>query len=172
MPDIYQPENTDFTEAVDKRYVFKNAFDEGRVLPDSIVKLIGTGSYAPMSKLRDLQGHEDIAMAVGFAAINSDIYMSLSTPIGTRFMNPEFGSNLYSLLFEPYDKILMNAIKVTTIEALTKDVHKIQLIEVFVDSSEQEFNLLKISIHYQIISTPLVGNYVFPWVSAPEPIRS
>ena len=172
MADTYQPEITDFAEAVDKRYIYKNAFNEGQILPDNIIKLIGTGSYAPMNQLRDLAGHLDVAMAVGFASINSSIYMSLSTPIGTRFMNPEFGSNLYSLLFEPYDKILMNAIKVTTIEALTKDVHKIQLIEVTVDDSQREFNLLKISIHYQIISTPLVGNFIFPFVSVPEPTRS
>ena len=172
MADIYQPEITDFVEAIDKKYVFKNALNEGRVLPKAINDLIGYGSYSPMNKLRDMQGHEDIAMAVGMAKINSDIYMSLSTPLGTRFMNPEFGSNLYSLLFEPYDKILMSAIKVTTIEALTKDVHKIQLIEVVVDSSEQEFNLLKIGITYQIISTPLVGNFIFPFVTSPEPIRS
>jgi phage baseplate assembly protein W len=170
--DLYSPQVTDFTEALDKKYIFKNALTEGRLLPKEINELIGFGAYAPMNKLRDVAGHEDVAMAIGFAKVNSDIFMSLSTPLGTRFMNPEFGSNLFTLLFEPYDNILIDAIKINTIQALTKDVHKITLISVVVDSSQQEFNLLSIRISYQIINTPLVGNYVFPWVKSPEPIRS
>lgn len=169
--DIYQPQITDFTEAIDNKYIFKNAFNEGYKLPKEINDLIGYGSYAPMNKLRDIQGYEDIAMAVGFAKINSDIHMSLSTPIGTRFMNPDFGSNLYSLLFEPYDSILIEMLKLYTIEALTKDVHKIQVINIEVDESSKEYNLLNLKISYQIINTPLINNYVYPFVSSPEPIR-
>ena len=54
MADIYQPETTDFTTAVDYKYVFKNAFNEGVNLPKIINDLVGYGSYAPMNQLRDL----------------------------------------------------------------------------------------------------------------------
>ena len=154
--------------AIDQKYIYKDAFDEGRLLPDSIVKLIGMGAYAPMNKLRDILGHEDVAMAIGFAKINSDIFMSLSTPLGTRFMNPGFGSKLYSLLFEPYDQILLDSIRIYTIEALTKDVHKIKLINVTTDDTQKEYNLLYISVSYQVINTPTVNNFVYPFVTAPE----
>jgi uncharacterized protein len=159
---------SDIQIAIDQKYIFKDAFDDGRVLPNSINELIGFGAYAPMNKLRDLQGHEDIAMAVGFAKINSDIFMSLSTPLGTRFMNPGFGSKLYSLLFEPYDQILLDSIRMYTVEALVKDVHKIKLITVSTDDSQKEYNLLYVSISYQIINTPTVGNFTYPFVTSPE----
>ena len=170
--DIYTPDIIDFSEAIDYKYVFKNALNGGHKLPKAINDLIGYGSYFPANQLTDLAGHSDLAMAIGFAKINSDIAMSLGTPIGTRFMCPGFGSNLYSLLFEPYDKILMDAVKTMTIQALTKDVHKIQLITVTVDDSQQMYNLLLIKIAYQIINTPLKGNFVYPWANAPEPINS
>ena len=158
----------DITEALDKKYIYKDAFDEGKLLPKSINDLIGYGAYSPMNQLRDFAGHIDVAMAVGFAKINSDIFMSLSTPLGTRFMNPGFGSKLYSLLFEPYDQILLDSIRIYTIEALTKDVHKIKLINVTTDDTQKEYNLLYISVSYQVINTPTVNNFVYPFVTAPE----
>jgi len=168
MTDVFEQNITDITNAIDNKYVYLNAFNAGINLPKIINDYIGYGSCCPMNKLRDVQGHEDVAMAVGFGKINSDIYLSLSTPLGTRFMNPNFGSELYKLLFEPYDQILIDAVTITTKRALTKDVHSIQLVEVFVDDSQQLYNLLNISITYQIVNTPLSNNYVFPFVTSAE----
>ena len=159
--DAFQPNLSNVQQAIDYKYIFKDALNDGRILPQAINDLVGYGSYAPMNKLRDILGNEDIAMAIGFAKINSDIYMCLSTPIGRRFMNPGFGSKLFSLLFEPYDQILLDTLRMYTIEALEKDVHKIKLIKIVTDDSERENNLLKINISYQVINTPLSSNYVF-----------
>jgi hypothetical protein len=162
----------DIYEAADQKYLYKNAFDDGYSLPQLINDLIGYGSYVPLRKISDLAGNVDIAIAVGFAKINSDIYMSLSTPLGTRFMNPEFGSELHTLLFEPYDNFLLDSIETYTTKAIEKDVRKIKLTNLSVDSSEVNYNLLKVSIRYVILNSHTEGNYVYPFVISGEPIRT
>lgn len=163
---------TDIYESVSQKYLYKNAFNEGYVLPKPINDLIGYGAFAPLRQTNDLAGNIDIAMAVGFAKINSDIYMSLSTPTGTRFMNPEFGSELHTLLFEPYDDFLVSSIEQYTMQAVEKDVRKIKIRNIFIDRTEQDYNLLKIGIKYTVINSQVIGNYVYPFVTAGEPVRT
>jgi|WetSurSiteA1Bulk_404760.scaffolds.fasta_scaffold127186_1 uncharacterized protein len=159
-------------ESVSQKYLYLNVTDEGYKLPDSVNDLIGYGSYAPMRRIQDIAGNEDIARARGFAKINSDIHMSLSIPLGTRFMNPEFGSKLYSLLFEPYDDFLIDRLKMYTEEAVKKDVRKVTVKNILVDVSERDYNLLKVHLEYEIINTTISSNYVYPFVWSPEPIRA
>lgn len=162
----------DIYESTDQKYLYKNAFNEGYLLPPLVNSLIGMGSKAPLQQISDLAGNSDIAMAVGFAKINSDIYMCLSTPLGSRFMNPEFGSELYSLIFEPYDDFLLGTLNRYTVRAIEKDVRKIKLLNVLTDTSEASYNLLKIGLEYQIINSQVNGNFVFPFVIAGEQIRA
>lgn len=162
----------DIYESTSQKYLYKNAFNAGYVLPRQINDLVGYGAHAPLRQTSDLAGNIDIAMAVGFAKINSDIYMSLSTPLGARFMNPEFGSELHTLLFEPYDDFLITSIEQYTMKAIEKDVRKIKIKAIYTDKTEQDYNLLKIGISYAIINSQVVGNYVYPFVTAGEPIRS
>ena len=56
----------------------------------------------------------------GLERINQSINHILSTRIGTRFFLPEFGSKLYTLIFEPNDFILYDLIKRYVKEALEK----------------------------------------------------
>jgi phage baseplate assembly protein W len=168
----FQGRIKDLYEAVSQKYLYLNVFDEGYKLPDSMNDLIGYGSYAPMRRKVNINNEEDIARARGFAKINSDIYLSLTIPLGTRFMNPDFGSKLYSLLFEPYDDFLLDRIRMYTEDAVKKDVRKITVTNILIDTSERDYNVLKIHIEYVIINTTLSTNFVYPFVyTGPEPIR-
>jgi uncharacterized protein len=169
--DYRVPKLKDVSEAEDFKYLFKNAFDAGYRLPEQINEMIGFGAYVPVKQVKDFAGNADIGMAAGFAKINSDIHMCLSTPQGTRFMNPDFGSLLHSLLFEPYDDFLVMQLKYYTLEALQKDVRKIREIVVEVDATQKEYNLLELSIQYVISNTNMSGNYVYPYVHMGEPMR-
>jgi phage baseplate assembly protein W len=166
------PKLKDVAEAESSKYLFKNAFDAGYRLPEQINEIIGFGSYVPLRQVKDFAGNDDIGMAAGFAKINSDIYMSLSTPYGVRFMNPEFGSKLHSLLFEPYDDFLLLRLRLYTVEALEKDIRKIKEVIVDVDTSQKEYHLLQLRIQYIIGNTNLTGNYVYPYIHEGESIRS
>jgi uncharacterized protein len=169
--DYRVPNLKEVSEASDAKYLFKNAFDAGYRLPKQINDMIGFGAYLPLKQVKDFAGNADIGMAAGFAKINSDIHMCLSTPLGTRFMNPDFGSQLHSLLFEPYDDFLAMQLRYYTLEALQKDVRKISEIVVDVDASQKDYNLLGLSINYLISNTNMPGNYVYPYVHMGEPIR-
>lgn len=56
----------------------------------------------------------------GMERINQSINHILSTRIGTRFFLPDFGSKLYTLIFEPNDFILYDLLKRYIKEALEK----------------------------------------------------
>jgi len=159
-------------EAVSQEYLYLGTFDEGYNLPSQINDLIGYGSYCPMRKHHSIVGEGDVAVAKGFALINSQIFLSLSTPHGTRFFNPEFGSKLYSLLFEPYDNFLLSRIKTYTLEAVTKDVRTITVQNILIDSSERFNYVLKIHLEYIIINSASTSNYVYPFVMGGEPTEA
>lgn len=54
----------------------------------------------------------------GVSKILQSIYIILSTPKGTRFFNPEFGTRIYQCLFEPNDFILKDLLKTYVVEDL------------------------------------------------------
>jgi phage baseplate assembly protein W len=159
-------------EAVSQEYLYLGTFNEGENLPSQINDLIGYGSYCPMRKHHSVVGEADVATAHGMALINSQLFLSLSTPYGVRFFNPEFGSKLYTLLFEPYDDFLLSRIKMYTLDAVTKDVRTITVKNIFIDSSERFSGLLKIHLEYLIVNSAISGNYTYPFVVGGEPTES
>jgi hypothetical protein len=70
------------------------------------------------------------------------------TPIGSEFFNPEFGSNLHLLAFEPNDDILQAQGRIYTVEALERWEPRISIIGCDITADDHE---LKIEITYTII---------------------
>ena len=59
-------------------------------------------------------------LAEDIETVYQSITNILNTPIGERFFNPEFGSNLESILFEPMDSITEAKIFRLVIEAIER----------------------------------------------------
>lgn len=66
----------------------------------------------------------------------SSIVIILGTPIGTRIMLPEFGSQIVSLLFEPNDDVLRSLAKHYIIDAIGKWENRVTLQEVTTSTTE------------------------------------
>lgn len=98
----------------------------------------------------------------GMERINQSINHILSTRIGTRFFLPDFGSKLYTLIFEPNDFILYDLLKRYIKEALEKWEKRINniIVEPVV---EQYDNVVPVYITYTLINTNVTGNYVYPF---------
>lgn len=105
--------------------------------------------------------------------INDSIHLILETRIGERIMNPEFGSRLPELVFEPNDPILHRLLHLYTVEALNRWEKRIQITQVtLIDNFQDDRNGVGISISYRIRNTHIQGSYVYPFVLGGMPTQS
>lgn len=93
------------------------------------------------------------AVAEGVDKIRQNVLTLLTVPKGSLFFNPDFGSGLDNLLFEPNDFILKD-----TVERFITSQIETYLSDIRVESIKTEVynEYLNIDIHYYIIS---IGYY-------------
>lgn len=103
----------------------------------------------------------DIATNTGSDRLHQSIHYILSTIPGERFFLPEFGSNLYRLIFEQNDHILRDLIQVYVKEALTKWEPRITLLGV--EPQDTGDNTVPVVITYRVRATNMIDNYVYPF---------
>lgn len=95
-----------------------------------------------------------------FERLDQSIYLILSTKIGERFFLPDFGSNLYLLVFENDSNIFRDLADYYIRDALGKWEPRITVLSV--DIGEIENNVVPIIITYSLIRANTVHNYVYP----------
>lgn len=136
-------------------------------------KIIGTGFASPLVFDKE---HPDrlFQMTEGLSVINQSIHTILSTAIGERYNNPNFGCDLNKRIFEPNDMVLKNTVKYDVAYALGKWEKRISVRDLAVlnsdDDARLEDHLILIIINYIVNSTHTTGSYVFPFVLNAMPI--
>ena len=138
-----------------------NYREENKEILEKTGKIIGTGVDFPFE-----YDHYGVDRNVGIEVINDSIEMILSTCKGSRFFEPEFGSNLCRLVFEPIDNILFEKLKVEVVDALRKWEKRIKIRKV--EISDKDMNAINngivyITVYYLIRNTQIEGNYVYPF---------
>jgi phage baseplate assembly protein W len=101
-----------------------------------------------------VEGEEDIGQSIGII---------IGTARGERLMRPEFGCGIHELVFEPISSALVQEIKATVRDALTKFEARIDLDEVSVSTRDVMNGFLEITIAYRVRTTNQVGNFVYPY---------
>jgi phage baseplate assembly protein W len=136
----------------------------GGLLPLSALKAIGIGPAFPFS-LTGSGSIQTVATANGITKINESIHLILTTRPGERIMNPEFGSRIMDLVFEPNDAILQDLLYLYTAEALQRWERRISLEQVLFPTNEQDIanGIIREKIVYIIRQTNITGSYVFPF---------
>ena len=105
--------------------------------------------------------------------INDSIHIILSTRIGERPFNPEFGSRLQELVFEPNDAILHKLLHFYTVDALNRWEKRIEILSVtMMDSYNNDGNMVGIIITYRIRNSHIKGSYVYPFAKDGMPSSS
>lgn len=99
------------------------------------------------------------------AHIHESILQILGTRPGERFMNPEFGSRLKDLVFEPNDSVLKGLIRHYVIDAVQRWEKRILVTDVTFDDSPEtvDANIIPVRISYRVIDTQVEGNLVWPF---------
>lgn len=97
--------------------------------------------------------------------INDSIHLILATRPGERPFNPEFGSRLPHLVFEPNDAALQNLLRFYTEDALRRWEKRIEILSVtLLDEYNEDRNTIGIYIEYTIRNSHVAGSYVYPFV--------
>ena len=99
------------------------------------------------------------------AHIHESILQILGTRPGERFMNPEFGSHVRDLVFEPNGSILRGLLRHYIIDDVERWEKRVVVTDVSFDESSEavDSNTLYIRISYRVIDTQVAGNLVWPF---------
>ncbi len=139
--------------------VTENFLGRGLKFPIQIDK--GTGGFACSA---GPVPYYTPGIAEDLEKIRGSIEHILTTPVGTRYYNPTFGSNLRSLVFEPNDLILPDLIRVNTVEALELWEPRVNVLGIDIRQDEFMETKLLCNIYYQIIKYNIEDNLVYPFV--------
>ncbi len=108
-------------------------------------------------------GGADVVMVAGVEDIHQSLHILLSTRLGERVMQDDFGCALDSVVFEEIDQGLINALNRSISDAILYYESRITLDQLDVDESPEQPGLLLISLTYTIRSTNSRFNMVYPF---------
>ena len=121
---------------------------------------LGTGWSFPPTFIKQNKGMGTIS---DVEDINSSLHILLSTRLGERVMQPEYGCNLDMMLFETMNSSMKTYIKNLVENAILDYEPRINLEQVNVDTSRENEGLLLIEIDYKVRTTNTRHNYVYPF---------
>lgn len=111
---------------------------------------------------RFIKGENTVEMSEAEFDIKESLIIILSTAVGERIMQPEFGSNVDKLLFEPLDKTFSTYITEQIRLAVLYFEPRITLDTV--DYNPDELNgKIELTLNYTINGTNTRSNLVFPF---------
>ena len=104
-----------------------------------------------------------VAFAAGREKVRQSIWLILSTAPGERQMQPEFGSGIHDLVFQPNTSVLRGQVREKVLKALIEFEPRIDVIDVKVESQPQTANRIDISIDYRLRTNNAFFNIVYPF---------
>jgi uncharacterized protein len=127
-------------------------------MPDQ--SFLGTGWSFPPTFTR---GGAEVERVSGAEDIQQSLQILLSTRLGERVMQAEFGCDLYHVLFEEIDQSLVNSLTSIIADAILYHEPRITLDRLNVFESESQQGVLLISLDYTIRGTNSRFNMVYPF---------
>lgn len=120
---------------------------------------LGTGWAFPLKP--DLMG--SLRYVSGEELVIEGIEIVLGTSPGERQMRPEFGCGIYELVGEANTAALRGLVGERVREALVRWEPRIDVLDVRVDSPEEQKNRLDIRVDYRIRANNAFFNLVYPF---------
>lgn len=108
------------------------------------------------------KGKLGVKMSSGAEDIKESLFILLSTKLGERFMTPDFGCDIDSLLFEPIDLNLEQSLDDEIRRAILLYETRISIDEIIFHPKPDE-GVIHINIEYLIRTTNTRTNIVFPF---------
>ncbi len=124
---------------------------------------LGKGWSFPIRLENDETGEKTMPIATYEKSVEESIKLILETRQGERVMNPEFGSGLWSMVFEPSLGATESEVTRIVQEALTKWEPRITIDDITTTVNPDKAERLDISISYTINRTNNSFNLVYPF---------
>ena len=103
------------------------------------------------------------ALVSGPENISQSLRALLTTNVGERLMQPEYGCGLARLLFEPIDQRTIAKIRNSVTDAILLYEPRVKLVNVDVFQDQNDTGLLNINIEYMVKTTNSRFNLVYPF---------
>ncbi len=104
-----------------------------------------------------------IARAQYEQRIEESVYLILNTAKGERMMMPDFGCGIHDMVFAPNTPGTISVIVQQVRRALVAYEPRIDVLDVAVETSPAEPNLLLIRVGYRIRANNALANMVYPF---------
>jgi hypothetical protein len=127
---------------------------------DKKKSFIGTGWGFPPTFNKDLSSVE---MVSDEKDIKESLHIYLSTKIGERIMRSNYGCIIHDYIFESIDDNIISTIGYEIKRTIYEFEPRIHILDVITNKSDSKNGLIDISVYYQIISTNVRDNIVFPF---------
>ena len=105
----------------------------------------------------------EIALSRYAEDVREAIWIILSTAPGERVMRPDFGCGIHEYVFAPNNATTRGQIAYQVRAALAKWEPRIDILDVRVESSSDEENLLLVRVDYRVRSNNTFHNLVYPF---------
>ena len=122
-------------------------------------EFLGVGWKFPLQ----VNAQGSIASASYEQRIEESIYIILSTSPGERLMQPEFGCGIHDMVFAPNNAATLALVADQVQKSLVRFEPRINLLNVNIDTTQEQPNLLLIRIDYRIRTNNAFGNLVYPF---------
>lgn len=122
--------------------------------------ILGTGWSFPPSFSKATR---EVLLTSDEEDIKKSLEILLSTTIGERFLQPDYGCNLDNYVFEPMNATITTSIKITVKNAIILYEPRLKLISVKLDQTFISEGRVDIIVEYDIISTNSRFNLVYPF---------
>ncbi|MBN2823817.1 MAG: GPW/gp25 family protein [Campylobacterales bacterium] len=109
----------------------------------------------------DVDSRGSIKMVSHEQLIRESLFIILSTKIGERVMNHEFGCKIHELMFELNDAFTHAQAKMYIDEAIRRWEPRVMIESIQIDTGAK--NELIIDIKYHIIESNVIDNLVYPF---------
>lgn len=106
---------------------------------------------------------KSVAMLENEADIESSLDILLSTRLGERIMQPNYGCNLDEMVFEAMNLTMRTYLKDLVENAILYHEPRIALEGLEIDTSEENEGVLLIRIDYRVRTTNSRFNHVYPF---------
>jgi phage baseplate assembly protein W len=125
---------------------------------------IGRGWAFPLR----VDGRGGIALIGGEDEIEASLRMILSTALGERVMRPDFGCEIWDLVFDPLGPNTLGTMNHAVRRAAAQWEPRVDLVDVAIDDTASDEGRVDILLTYRIKATNDTRNLVYPFYAIPR----
>ena len=123
---------------------------------------VGTYSYIGKGIAQPLQLVKgSVQYQIAKALVEQSMLIILNTPIGTKYMFPEWGSRCRELLFEPNDTVLQAAMRHFAAEAIGKWEKRVRYLGMTFTQGDN--GVINCEVGYMILGSNQPDSFVYPF---------